>query len=80
MEGKSYLFVNVDSVVPQGTVLGPLVFLFNDLPSVVNFCLFADDCLICRDIKKMNDQYDQPKKKNLCKPEHLFEGWDSTYL
>ena len=46
---------DVVSDVPQGTVLGPLLFLLhiNDLPSVVSFKvrLFADDCLIYRNIK-----------------------------
>ena len=52
--------VNVTSGVPQGTVLGPLLFLvyINDLPDTISSCcsLFADDCLLYRQIKNKNDQ------------------------
>ena len=51
---------SVQSGVPQGTVLGPLLFLLhiNDLPSVVNSTirLFANDCLIYRPIRSREDQ------------------------
>ena len=46
--------------VPQGTVLGPILFLcyINDLPSSVSsdVRLFADDCLLYRPIKSKDDQ------------------------
>ena len=49
----------VESGVPQGTVLGPLMFLchINDLPDCVKsqVRLFADDCLIYPQIKTQKD-------------------------
>ena len=52
VEGDKSRQVNVGSGVPQGTALGPLLFLchINDLPERVSshIRLFADDCLVYR--------------------------------
>ena len=51
--------VTVDSGVPQGTVLGPILVLclINDLPDAVKsqVRLFADDCLLYRPINSQKD-------------------------
>ena len=60
VDGSSSESARVRSGVPQGTVLGPLLFLtyINDLPSTVSSAvhLFADDCLLYRPIKCRADQ------------------------
>ena len=60
VDGKQSSLIDVVYGVPQGTVLDPLLFLLhmNDLPSVVSskVRLFADDCLIYRNIKNKQDQ------------------------
>ena len=59
VEGEQSKSVTVESWVPQGTVLRPLMFLchINDLPDVVRsqVRLFADDCLLYRQIKSNED-------------------------
>ena len=56
VENEASAETTVHSGVPQGTVLGPLLFLvhINDLPDRVRSSivrLFADDCLLYRTTK-----------------------------
>ena len=59
VDGENSESVHVDSGVPQGTVLGPLMFLLyvNDIGNGVtsNIKLFADDCLLFRPISSIHD-------------------------
>ena len=76
LEGQSTEQVTVDSGVPKGTVLGPILFFchINDLPSCVRSQtpLFADDCLLYRKIKSQQDhtilQQDLQKLEKWAKP------------
>jgi hypothetical protein len=59
LEGECSTSAQVLSGVPQGTVLGPLLFLLyvNDIPSYVSskIRLFADDGLLYREVKSPSD-------------------------
>ena len=63
---------------PQGTVLGPLLFLMyiNDLPSAISSCcsLFADDCILYRQFNNKNDQ------GILQHDLHSLEEWSNKWL
>ena len=67
------------SGVPQGTVLGPLLFLLhiNEMPSVVDpktQCrLFADDCLLYRVVDNAADQF------QLQKDLKALESWSALW-
>ena len=60
IDGECSDSCSVDSGVPQGTVLGPFLFLchINDLPTCVKskVRLFADDCLLYTTVKTIKDQ------------------------
>ena len=59
VSGEHSTWAKVDSGVPQGTVLGPLLFLayINDLPNNINsnVRLFADDCVLYSEIQNEFD-------------------------
>ena len=77
VDGISSSPVDVYSRVPQGIVLGPILFLLhiNNLPSIVSskVRLFADDCLIYKQIKNNNDQIELQRHLN------LLESWGAKW-
>ena len=77
VEGEASSSAEVLSGVPQGTVLGPLLFLcfINDLPQQVKsqVRLFADDCLLYRPVKSITDQIQLQKDLT------ALEVWADTW-
>ena len=78
IQGSPSRPAEVLSGVPQGTVLGPLLFLIyiNDLPVGLNskVSLFADDCVVYRPITSSADC------ESLQKDLKLLEKWSSQWL
>ena len=81
VEGISSQETSVDSGVPQGTVLGLIMFLchINDLPDYVSSSvrLFADDCLLYKTIKKGKDH--QILQEDLNKLETWANKWGMKF-
>jgi len=78
LEGTKSDQDNVIYGVPQGTVLGPLLFLayINDMPDCTSsdIRLFADDSLMYRVIKSTDD------KSRLQQDLDALEQWERTWL
>jgi len=70
--------VEVASGVPQGSVIGPILFLayINDLPQGItsDIRLFADDTVICREIRSDSDA--EALQQDL----HQLEAWSRRWL
>ena len=81
LEGEFSSHTSVDSGVPQGTVLGPILFLchINDLPDAVSsqVRLFADDCLLYREINTYKDH--DILQKDLKQLEEWASNWGMRF-
>ena len=81
LEGHSSTKADVISGVPQGTVMGPLLFLtfINDLPEYTksDVRLFADDALLYRRIKNIRDS--EQLQQDLTSLGHWEQQWQMEF-
>ena len=81
VDGEASETIRVDSGVPQGTVLGPLMFLLyiNDIGENIssNIKLFADDCLLFRKINKT--KHTQALQEDLSKLGNWTGKWQMLF-
>jgi hypothetical protein len=77
IDGETSEYAPVTSGVPQGTVLGPILFLtfINDIPTGIKSTmrLFADDCLLYRNIVTEEDHH------ILQQDLHTLQGWTDKW-
>ena len=80
--GRKSPWRDVKSGVPQGSVIGPLLFLLfiNDMPNEIkcNIQLFADDAKIFKTVK--NEEDHQDLAKDLDNLENLARLWQMRFL
>ena len=79
LENSQSSLIHVTSGVPQGTVLGPVLFLvyINDLPDSISHStlrLFADDCLLYKTTQSSQDAIDH--QQDLL----AMQSWEETWL
>ena len=80
VNGESSEWKSVTSGIPQGSVLGPVLFVLyiNDLPDAMEFAskpyLYADDTKIFKEIYKTRDCEDLPKDM------HLMHAWSEKWM
>ena len=82
INGVASSYLNVTSGVPQGSILGPLLFLIyaNDLPDAANHSIvpmFADDSKCYREITKPQDR--NLLQADLDSLQHWSTTWDLSF-
>ena len=81
MEGESSGLINITSGVPQGSVLGPTLFVYfiNDMPDVVlsNIKIFADDTKIYSGVK--NEESRKKLQESLYNLTKWTENWQIKF-